>query len=70
MKSAAGPLALRVLPAGLRRALLGLCSVIGLVGLLSCGTPTVSTQNPSTLWVSFGQTELDLVLVASEPPYY
>jgi len=40
-----------------------------LASLLSCSSPP-RTQNPSTLWVSFGQTELELILADAEPPYY
>lgn len=58
--------------AGLDKALsrlLGLVGTFVLFALLSCNPP-VSTHNPSTLWVGFGQTELDLILVDSEPPYF
>jgi hypothetical protein len=54
----------------LGRAVFALVSILGLTGLLSCGSAPVSTQNASTLWVNFGQSELDLILVESEPPYY
>jgi hypothetical protein len=54
---------------GLGRAFFGLVGTLLLSVLLSCGSPA-STKNPSTLWVAFGQTELDLILVESEPPYY
>ena len=46
-----------------------LVSWLVLGALLSCSSPP-RTQNPRTLWVSFGQTELDLVLRDTEPPYY
>ena len=55
---------------GRGQALLALVGALGLMSLLSCGSAPVSTQNPSTLWVNFGQSELDLILVESEPPYY
>lgn len=51
---------------GLARAL---ASWLVLAALLSCSSPP-RTQNPGTLWVSFGQTELELVLADTEPPYY
>lgn len=41
-----------------------------LCGVGSCNPTATRTQNPSTLWVSYGQTELDLVLADTEPPYY
>lgn len=47
----------------------GLACWLLLGALLSCSSPP-RTQNPPTLWVSFGQTELDLVLRDTEPPYY
>ena len=50
--------------------LLSLLSLLSLGSWLSCNPPPARTQNPSTLWVGFGQTELDLVLTDSEPPYY
>ena len=62
----------RLWPARTRRgqAVLGCVSLLGLFAVLCCGSPPVSTQNPRTLWVNFGQSELDLLLVESEPPYY
>jgi hypothetical protein len=45
--------------------------VVGLLaGTLSCNQAPASTTNPATLWVGFGQTEVDLVLVETPPPYY
>jgi hypothetical protein len=55
--------------ARLRALARGLASWLFLGALLSCSSPP-RTQNPGTLWVSFGQTELDLVLADAEPPYY
>ncbi len=60
----------RSVPSPLGRAVRALVGILTLVGVLSCGSAPVSTKNPSTLWVNFGQTELDLILVESEPPYY
>jgi hypothetical protein len=51
------------------RGLVGALACGLLLALLSCSSPP-RTQNPNTLWVSFGQTELELVLVDAEPPYY
>lgn len=56
-------------PAGPRALARGLACWLVLGALLSCSSPP-RTQNPPTLWVSFGQTELDLVLADAEPPYY
>lgn len=55
--------------ASLRALARALASWLVLGALLSCSSPP-RTQNPGTLWVSFGQTELDLVLADREPPYY
>ena len=57
--------------AGARGGLVLAALLGGILSLLSCGSPTPpGTQNPATLWLSFGQTELDLILIDSEPPYY
>jgi hypothetical protein len=40
-----------------------LAALLGL--FLSCGTPPA---NPASLWVSYSQTEINLVLVDHEPP--
>lgn len=56
-------------PARLGSLARGLACWLLLGALLSCSSPP-RTQNPPTLWVSFGQTELDLVLTDKEPPYY
>ena len=54
-------------PVGLLVAI-SLC--LSVFGLESCGPSAARTQNPPTLWVGFGQTELELILRDSEPPYY
>ena len=62
--------ALRAGRRGSPLSLLGLLSLLFLGAWLSCNPSPARTQNPSTLWVSFGQTELDLILTDTEPPYY
>jgi len=65
----ASPLRARAEGRGLGRAFFSLVGALLLSVVFSCGSPA-STNNPSSLWVAFGQTELDLILVESEPPYY
>jgi hypothetical protein len=38
--------------------------------LLACAKEPEVPQNPSSLWVSFSQREVDLILVYKEPPTF
>jgi hypothetical protein len=45
-----------------------LLSLLALLAILSCGSPPPA--NPASLWLSYAQSELNLVLVDHEPPAF
>lgn len=53
---------------GMMRRLPGM-ALLPLLLLAACG-PSPAAKNPSTLWLSFSQREIDLVLVDQAPPIF
>ncbi len=49
------------------RKVAGLCSLLFAV-LLTLSCDKGQGQNPTSLWLSYAQSELDLVLIDHEPP--
>lgn len=50
------------------RLALSSAAVLLAAAALGCGPSTPEPQNPPTLWLSFSQMEINLVLVDHEPP--